>query len=263
MLALVPRRFCQMVNFRQISDGFQVKRGLCRYCCLNIRQNRPSDEIERPIEMQSRNISDIHVYPHYPGIATEVAPVVYNGIGTLSTGQIMGQEVHQLAISDGEMSGTIQVGATYSWMGRDHDGTHTTSHWLYCTSLSPKPTFGAICDWSRNGAVFPLLTEIDSELIYLEELSDFSAVLPAQNLAYGESQARLGKKGWLVMTTTTAPGFLGVLIENPTLPLTYAIGTKDISISATSARTLQSVGLVGLYCARVGDAALFLQSSVS
>jgi len=211
--------------------------------------------------MQSRNVSDIHVYPYYPGVVTEVAPTVYRATGTLSTSQIMGQQVHQLAITSGEVSGTIQVGATYSWRGRDHDGEHTTSHWLYCTSLTPQLTFGAICDWSRNGAIFPLLSEIDSELIYLEELSDLSAVLPAPNSAYGESQARLGKKGWLIMTTSTAPGFMGVLIEKPTLPLTYTIGTSDISISATSTRTLQSISMAGLYCERIGDTALFLKAN--
>jgi len=97
----------------------------------------------------------------------------------------------------------------------------------------------------------------------LEELTDFKAVLPAPNPTFGESHARLGKNGWLVMTTATVPGFMGVLIEDPTLPLTYTIGTSDISITATSSRTLQSMGLSGLYCARIGDTALFLQTNVA
>ena len=38
--------------------------------------------------------------------------------------------------------------------------------------------------------------------------------------------------------------------------------TRDIAITATSMRTLQSIGLNGLYCARIGDTALFLKASV-
>ncbi|MDA7425637.1 hypothetical protein [Thalassococcus lentus] len=211
--------------------------------------------------MQSRTVTDIEMYPYYPGITTEVAPIVVQGKGTLVTSSILGQQIYRLDLIDGILAEAVRVGAAFSWVGRDEAGARISSHWLYCTASGAKPAFGAICDWSRQGATFPLMSDAKAELIYLEELADISASLPTPSAPYAQSQARLGKKGWLVMTAMTMPGFMGMLIEDPTLPLSCAVGTSEISISATSARTLQTVGLSNLYCARIDTSALFLQGS--
>lgn len=211
--------------------------------------------------MLSQTVTDISIYPYYPGIATEVAPVMFLSEGQFYCGQILGQQAFELKIEKGEVSGEVQVGAAYSWRGRDQSGEDISSHWLYCTDLGSAPTFGAICDWSRGGATSPLLPQTGGTLLKLEELSDIAAILSSPANTYGQAQAQLGKRGWLVMTTTTAPAYVGILIESPTLPMTFAEGTRDVSISAISVRTMQTVNLSRLYCAQLGETALFLNLS--
>ena len=72
--------------------------------------------------MKSHTVSNVHVYPYYPGVATETAPVLFNGQGSFVSRQTMGQQAHQLSLAAAEIAGTVQVGAAYSWLGYDAEG---------------------------------------------------------------------------------------------------------------------------------------------
>lgn len=212
--------------------------------------------------MNFQTVTDVQVYPFYPGVATEVAPVVSKGAGKYRSGQVMSNQFHQLSLTDAKIVNPLQIGATYSWFGNNEEGNQVTSHWLFCTALDPYPTFGTIYNWAKPGCIAPLLAGIEEELIKLEALTDCIAVLKSPNPSYGHSQAQLGKSGWLVMTATTIPSCVGILIDDPALPIGFAEGTRGITITAKSTRTLQSISLDSLYCARAGTSALFLNQLV-
>ena len=211
--------------------------------------------------MQGKRVKNVQVFPYFLGISTDVEPVISGADGTYSTGQIMGSQFHRLELDEADNT-QLHVGAAYSWKAELVTGQPLDAHWLYCTSVVGRPTFGAICDWTRDGQVSPLLAEPTSALIRLEELADITAILPTLYPDFGRSQIHLGKTGWLVMTTVTVPARLGILIESQSIPNSFAEGMGGIDVSAKSCRTMQSIGLSSLYFVKSGETALFLRSGI-
>lgn len=212
--------------------------------------------------MNRQDVTDVEIFPYYPGVSLEVTPVISKGTGSYCSGQFMQNAFHQLTLENADIVGDLHIGATYSWSGRDADGNAVNSHWLICTENCDNPTFGVIRGGSQTAMIAPLLTDLDSSLIQLEELMDIVAVLRQPHNNHAQSQLQLGKSGWLVQTTVTAPSQIGILIAEPNLPPSFPEGAANISISAKSTRTLQTIGLDNLTCAKAGDTALFLRSSV-
>ncbi|WP_299546632.1 hypothetical protein [uncultured Tateyamaria sp.] len=208
--------------------------------------------------MESHVVSEVQVFPYYAGITADVAPVAV-GEGVFFYDQIMNNQYLRLRLQRYKELSEMHIGATYSWAGSLIDGSKTSSHWMYCTSIGPAPTFGASINWSRGGVAAPLLEDVDGVPVKLEPLDDIHAILKSPNPIYGHSQAQLGERGWLVMVTATSPVCIGVLIEDQTVPAYFTQGARDITIVAKSKRTLQSVLLDGLYCAKLDETALFLK----
>ncbi|WP_420013434.1 hypothetical protein [Tateyamaria sp.] len=207
--------------------------------------------------MEIRRVTDVQIFPYYAGVFADVPPVMV-GEGMFSSGQMMNNQFLRLELTQAKASADIHVGATYSWTGKTTQGDQTNSHWMFCTGLDPHPTFGVIFDWSHPGRVAPLLSTVDDAPVKLEALSQVHAILKSPNPAYGHSQAKLGDQGWLVMMPAMFPVCIGVLIEDPTLPACFPEGSKDITLVAKSKRTLQTIMLDTLSCAKVGETALFL-----
>lgn len=189
----------------------------------------------------------------------ETGPVLKSGSGSFRRGRLMSSEVLLLELTRAETVCKVTVGASYGWTGRREDGSLVSSHWLFCNASEPQPRFGIICDWVQRGRVSPLLDGIGDEVIRLEPMTDLMAVLHPPCSYFDNAHAQLGKNGWLVMSATTTPACIGFLIEQPCLPAAFAEGAGDITISARSGRTLQTVRLNALVCARIGDEALFLK----
>ncbi|WP_316300165.1 hypothetical protein [Aliisedimentitalea sp. MJ-SS2] len=204
-------------------------------------------------------LRDIRVHPYYREVPIEVEPVLSGAVGQYLEGQVLSHQFHELVLDEDYDSNALHVGATYSCSGVDPDGRRIQTHWLYCTATQPKPRFGITRNWSQTGGVAPLVTDAQNPLIRLEKLTDLTVIRTSPPPWLGVSQVQIGMRGWLVMTSLTAPFAMGILIDDPTLPPTISEGTDNIAISAKCPRTLQSIGFDTLSCVEAGNPALFLE----
>jgi len=210
--------------------------------------------------MESCAVTSVQVFPYIPGVICDAEPVVLNASGTYSSAQIMQSQVHRLHLEPGSVVSGIHVGATYSWHGVSPAGRVINSHWLFCTSMTGAPTFGAVRNWGRQAQVAPFLAEAGLDPIKLEALADLTSIERSPNPVFDHVQIQLGSDGWLVMTHMTAPACYGILLPSSALPAGLTVGATRLTISAKSKRTLQSIVLDELYCAHIGENALFLKS---
>ncbi len=204
-------------------------------------------------------LNDIRVFPHYRDVPIEVEPVAKNGTGQYVSGQFLNQTYHSLALDNAVLVGELHIGATYNCVAVDEDGISLKTHWLYCTSLDPFPSFGIVQDWTQTGGFAPLLSKIDTPFVKLEELADIVTIFPSLPPVERHTQAQVGHRGWLVMTRMASPYAMGILVDDPSLPPSLSVGSQDITMTASCVRTHQSIGFDALTCVSAGGEALFLQ----
>ena len=251
------------MNFGKTSglcrDHFAFSKPLNR---LRAHGARASDQTLKDIEMMSvqvADLSEINIFPYYRGVALEVDPVARKGVGRYETGHFAGQAYYTLTVDQAEATEDLHVGATYSCTALRDGEQRMTTHWLFCTSVGARLTFGVSRHWADPRCFSPVLPQIDSILVQVEELSDIVAIFPAPAPEGSVAQARIGQSGWLVMTRLGCPSMMGILVDDAILPMTLCEGSEGIKIGARSVRTLQSVTLENLSCVSAKDTALFLQ----
>lgn len=213
------------------------------------------------MSVQVEDLTDVSIYPYYRGIPLEVSPVATKGVGRYETGQFADQTYHTLVVEKADVKQDLHVGATYSCRAMSGDGTRVSTHWLYCTSLGAQLTFGISRHASDPTCFTPVLPQIDSVLVQVEELTDIVALFPPSTPEGTVAQARIGATGWLVMTRLGCPSMMGILVNDAILPMTFCEGADGITLSARSERTMQTVTLRGLNCVSAKDTALFLQGA--
>lgn len=211
--------------------------------------------------MQTRvtRLHDIRLYPYYRDLSLEVAPVLAEACGRYVDGRIMHHQYTELLLDKETDLSSLRVGVPYSCAAVDPDGATIQTHWMYCTALHPRGVLGVTRDWRRPSGCAPLLTDAADPLQKLEKLTDLTTVYIAPPPSVGVAQAQIGQRGWLVMTCLTAPHMMGVLIEDPVLPPVLCEGSENVTISASSDRTLQVVWLDRLTCVSARGDALFLR----
>ncbi|WP_299685356.1 hypothetical protein [uncultured Tateyamaria sp.] len=210
--------------------------------------------------VQVEELSEISIFPYYQGLALEVDAVARGGVGRYESGHFAGQAYHTLVVDRAEVSGDLHVGATYSCTALSGgSNSRMTTHWLFCTSVGDAITFGISRHWSDPKCFSPVLPQIDSVLVQVEELTDIVALFPASGPEGSVSQARIGASGWLVMTRLGCPSMMGILVSDAVLPMAFCEGSDDIVIAARSVRTMQSITLDSLSCVSAKDTALFLR----
>jgi len=207
------------------------------------------------------DLTEISIFPYYRGLTLEVDPVARSDAGRYETGHFAGQTYHTLVVEQADVDRDLHVGATYSCTAHSAESGRLTTHWLFCTSLSSHLTFGISRHWSDPACFTPVLPQIDSVLVQVEALEDIVAILPTAAPEGSVAQARLGTSGWLVMTRLGCPSVMGMLVDDAALPMTFCEGADDITLTARSVRTMQSVTLNRLACVSAKDTALFLQKA--
>lgn len=211
------------------------------------------------MSVQVEDLTEISIYPFYRNVPLDVAPVATKGVGRYETGHFAGQTYHTLVVEQADIAQDLHVGATYSCSGLLGGEARMTTHWLYCTSRGPQLTFGISRHGSDPTCFTPVLPQVDSVLVQVEELTDIVAIFPPSAPEGSVAQARIGASGWLVMTRLGCPSMMGILVNDANLPMTFCEGSDGITLSARSVRTMQTVTLRGLCCVSAKDTALFLQ----
>lgn len=211
---------------------------------------------------QVTKLYDLNIYPYYRSVPVELAPLATGGEGIYVEGCMLGHQYYELEIASEVPSSPFVVGGTYYMTGYNELGGTMQTHWLYCTSVAPKLVFGLTCNWSKSGSESPLLARALDPYIRLEKVTDIVSVVASPPPAIGLVTAQMGGEGWIVMTSLTTPFKLGVLIEDPIVSPGMSEGTGNISISATSVRTLQTIGLERLICQTSSAPAVFLQGDL-
>ena len=210
--------------------------------------------------VQVEELSDISIFPYYRGIPLEVDAVARGGVGRYESGHFAGQAYHTLVVDQADIKADMHVGATYTCTAQsDATQGRLTTHWLFCTSVGDTLSFGISRHWSDPGCFTPVLPQIDSVLVQVEELTDIVALFPVSGPEGSVSQARIGASGWLVMTRLGCPSMMGILINDAVLPMSFCEGSGDIVLAARSVRTMQSITLDSLSCVSAKDTALFLR----
>ena len=211
------------------------------------------------MSVQFEDLSEINIFPYYRGIPLEVDPVARKGVGRYETGHFAGQAYHTLTVDNADVTGEVHVGATYSCTALREGKGRMTTHWLFCTAVGKRLMFGVSRHWADPTCYSPMLPQVDSVLVQLEELTDIVAIFPASAPEGSVAQARIGQSGWLVMTRLGCPTMMGILVDDAILPMTFCEGAEGITLGARSARTMQSITLDRLSCVSTRDTALFLQ----
>lgn len=211
------------------------------------------------MQVDVKNLSEAVLLPHYRGVSMEVEPVATHGIGAYTVGHFFGQTYYTLTLERADIISDLHVGVTYSCAALSDDGRAVKTHWLYCMSVDPVPTFGLVKHWAGTTRFTPSFCDLASPFVELEELSNFTAIFPSHAPEGSISQAQIGLRGSLVSMRLQSPFSMGFLIENPTLPSAFCEGSQDIMIAARSVRTLQTICLDRLHCVKVVDTALFLK----
>lgn len=211
------------------------------------------------LNMRRHAVTEIDVYAYYPGVSLDVAPLITQASGEYMSGQLLDCAYQQLTVSGPAGTGLLCLGGCYSWSGCPDGGRKMSFHWLYCTSVGACPTFGLISCSGSTPLMAPLLPDLKADLIRLEEITDIAAVFRPPHGCFGSAQAQLGKRGWLVQSAVSVPICMGVLIADQLVPQSLPVGAGNISISAKSQRTLQSIRLDGLCRVPSAEMALFLQ----
>lgn len=203
-------------------------------------------------------LHDVAIHPFYGALPLETEPVLTGARASYTDGRVLHHQFYALEFAPGTRGDMLRPGAAYSCIGRSADGAPFLTHWLYCTAVAPRPVLGITCDWVRRGSCAPLLGDPAAPLIVLEELSDLALVTIGPPPTPRVSQAQIGKRGQLVMSSLTAPHLLGIQIDRADLPSGVSEGTRDLTISAQCARTLQVIALDGLTCVQARERTLFL-----
>ena len=209
---------------------------------------------------QTTPLHELAIYAHFFGVPIEVSPVLVGGSGRYTEASLRNHKVIELKVDTKISPAALIVGAAYRATGIDTEGKHLSTHWLYCMSAGPTPTFGVSINWQLPSGASPLLGDPETPWIRLEQLEDLTMTWASPPPSFAVSQSQVGKRGWLVMSSLTLPISMGILIEEPNLPPTIAEGSVDIAISAKCSRTLQSIGFAALTCVDGGRPALFLET---
>ncbi|SIT07387.1 hypothetical protein SAMN05421759_1144 [Roseivivax lentus] len=208
---------------------------------------------------QTQEITGVSIFPYYRDVPLELDAVAHGASGRYETGFFAGQSYHRLTLDDVRITRALHVGATYSCTARGPDDRPLKTHWLFCTSLAPRLSFGLSKGWGAPAGCTAILPDIDGLLVELEELTDLVSVFPSPLVENSVCEAQIGRKGWLVMTRIGCPQRIGILVEDPVLPSSMCLGSTGITMAARAVRTTQAISLGPLSCVRDGDAALFLR----
>ncbi|APX10965.1 hypothetical protein [Tateyamaria omphalii] len=211
------------------------------------------------MQITTRTVHDITIFPYVPGVAATFEPVVSCETGVWRQRRLLNHGQERLVLDADVAPEGLSIGASYGWRGHLDDGTATGAMWTFCTDLAPRVGFGVTRNWARPGCVAPLYGGLEDAVLRLEPLRDVIALIPSPNPSVGLAQAQLGRAGWLVMLSSVVPACVGFLIEEAHLPLHLCEGAEGVSIKATSLRTLQTIGLQDLRCAQASDTSLFLR----
>jgi hypothetical protein len=204
-------------------------------------------------------LNSISIFPYYGGIVLEVEALLENGVGHYVIDQSMDQTSYTLEIENAQMTQQIHVGMSYYCAALAEDDTPMKTHWLYCTSIDSALTFGVLVDWAKHNSFAPALPSAATALVRHEELSDLVAIFPSPAPEGSLAQAQIGKRGWLVSQRIHSPFSMGFLIDNPTLPTAFCVGMQNLTVTARSRRTLQTICIGALLCVSIKDTALFLR----
>lgn len=188
-------------------------------------------------------ITDVSVYPYYPGIPIPVKPVLTGASGTYSVGTLITSAFYNMDLHGGKAEGTFRKGGTYYALATDASGKQFEAHWMYCTETGASPEFGLTRNLSQSNvtAPAPSLAE-ESKYIKLEALEDFTNLHTLTPPAIGTFELTLGKTGWLISTRVGTPHRMGFLIEKPDIPSWITVGGYSVSVSAKTASDGKEVG---------------------
>lgn len=208
---------------------------------------------------QTQELRAVSVFPFYRDVPLELDAVAHGASGQYETGFFAGQSYHRLTLDEVRITRALHVGATYSCTARGPGDRSLKTHWLYCTALTPRLSFGLSKGWGTSASCTAILPGIDGLLVELEELTDLVSVFHSPLVESGVCEAQIGRKGWLVMTRIGCPQRIGILVEDPVMPSNMCLGSTGITMAARSVRTTQAISLGPLSCVRDGEAALFLR----
>ncbi|QFS83552.1 hypothetical protein FIU97_11985 [Roseivivax sp. THAF40] len=207
----------------------------------------------------TQTIRAVRVFPYYPGVALELDAVAEGDVAQYAQGWLAGQAYHMLRIENAQITRPLHVGAAYACTGIGPDATPLKTHWLFCTATAPVLSFGISTSGPTPAACTAILPQVDALIVELEELREIVCVFSGSGGETLQSQAQIGRRGWLVMTRIGCPQRIGILVEDPVLPSALCPGAAGIVLTARAERTTQSVCLRDLCCIRAGDTALFLR----
>ena len=207
-------------------------------------------------------ITNVTVYP-YITAPIELMPVIENATGTYSVGTLTTHVYYNMDLHGGDRTGKLEKGGAYFAEATDAAGNRFRTHWMHCTDAGDSPTFGLTQNLLHPQQTAPNFPIGDGPYIHIEELVDFTTMINFKPPAIGEMEINLGKAGWLIGTRTGTPHVNGFLIENPTLPNFYAVGSRNISISAQSKKSGKTVSYDNLTLVSANSKeAVFLQQFI-
>lgn len=205
-----------------------------------------------------QKITEVSVYRYYRFQPIETPPVLTDASGTYSIGTLMTYIYYNMSLEGGKVSEPVQKGATYYAKAKTEDGTEFTTHWMYCLTDGPNPTFGATVNAVHGVSAPAADLNIEDPYIKLEPVVDLTAVFSFPPPAIGSMEVQLGKNGYLIGTRIGTPHLMGFLVEKPEYH--FAVGTSDISVSAKTDRG-QSISYPNLTCVESNtEQAVFLQT---
>ncbi len=207
-------------------------------------------------------ITNVSVYP-YTTAPIELMPVIENASGTYSVGTLTTHVYYNMDLHGGERHGKLEKGGAYFAVATDKSGKSFRTHWMHCTDDGETPSFALTNNMAMQNATAPALPLTEGNYIHIEELCDFTTIINFTPPAIGSAEVTLGDNGWLIGTRTGTPHVNGFLIKNPELPKFFAVGSKNISISAKSVKTGQIVTYSNLTLVSAdADECVFLQQFI-
>lgn len=207
-------------------------------------------------------ITDVTVYP-YITAPIELEPVIKKASGTYSIGTLTTHVFYNMDLHGGDHVGKLENGGAYFAEATDAEGNRFRTHWMHCTGGGDQPTFGLTQNLSHPDLSTAALPASEGRYIPLEKLVDFETSISFKPPAIGTMEVDLGKSGMLIATRTGTPHVNGFIIENPTLPHFWTVGSRNISIGAKSAKTGKPIGYDNLTLVSATDKeCVFLQQFI-
>ncbi|GAA6181095.1 hypothetical protein NBRC116594_25330 [Shimia sp. NS0008-38b] len=211
------------------------------------------------MELRVARMTGIQVFPYFGSLSLEVFPCVEASEGQHASGGLQGMAYEALELRNARLMGELNIGATYIGIGKNEAGEHIQTHWMYCTQVTPHPTFGISRNHRIPGVYGPAPFLGTSLFVTQEPLRNIVGLNGATPTNLGVAEFRLGDSGDLVATAFGVPHTVGIRIDRPFLPPHFLTGANNLVITGESVRTGQTVVLQRLTCLRASAPALFVQ----